>query len=194
MSFWNSGTGKAVTGKAEDAFTGDFSIIPNNTMALASIKSIKLSETKNGEGNTEDCYLVTWKIEDENFMGRLVTQKIKVFSGSPEQIQRNLNMFKLLLDLCEYKPKHANAPTEEELSSIQGKILGIQVREWHMPKKEGGMMSGNFVAEIHATSGFEPKVGKVLEVKVNEGVESALTRQSRAKQPDMHFQDDSIPF
>lgn len=196
--FWSSGTGEKVTGNPELAFAGDFSIIPNNTMVLAAIKSIKMAEHKGAGGVTEDCYLVTWKITSDMFKGREVTQKIKVFAGTPESIQRNLNMLKLLMDLCGFVPKHSNAPTEEDLAVMNGKILGIKIREWQMPKADGSMGNGNFVSEIHPAADFVPEIGTKMEA-MKGGVDSALTRASRAKESNeinaLHqVMDDEIPF
>lgn len=195
MSFWNSGTGAVVTGNPNEAFTGDFTIIPNNTMVLAAIKSIKLGDYKDSNKQIQDCYIVIWKIQSDLFKGREVSQKIKVFSGEAASIQRNLNMLKRLMVLCEFIPKHANAPTEQDLLPLTGKTLGVKIREWESIKDDGSMGSGNFVSEIHATDGFIVELGMKMH-EFGRQVDSALTRASRAKESDTinDFVNDVIPF
>jgi len=106
MSFWISRTGKGISGSAEDAFTRDFELIPNNTMALAKIASFV---------NNKNEYLeVMWKITSDSYKNREVRQKIKCFSGKDEQIDRALNMLKLIMDLCTFKPSHGDAPSNED--------------------------------------------------------------------------------
>ncbi len=96
MNFWTSGSGAPITGAPDKAFLQDFTVIPNNTMALAAIKSFMIAE----ENATAYCasasryYQIIWKISSVDFKGREVKQKIKPFDGKPEQIDRALNMLK----------------------------------------------------------------------------------------------------
>lgn len=189
-SFWSSGTGKQITGKPEDSFIGDFSVIPNNTQCLAQIKLfeiIKLSD------ETPSHLSIIWKITSDDYKGREVNQKIKVFDGKPEQIDRNLNMLKLVMDLCQFKPSHSGCPTNEDLMKMHGKICGIKIREWAMPKNDGsGMSHGNFVAEVHPAQGFVCEIGTPMEINTSSinSLESAFSRNSL---PLLEVNDD-IPF
>jgi len=194
MSFWNSGGGN-VTGNPQDAFVSDFTIIPNNTTAPASIKSISLIEKENRFNNSTDKYYeFTYKLLSGDFKGREVAQKIKCFQGEQSSIQRALNMLKLIMDLCDYKPSHGGEPTAQELMSMQGKVLGIKIREWQMQKVDGsGTMEGNFVAEVHKIDDkFITETGVKLKPKMPEA----------SKHHDNGFdnftpdneKDDSIPF
>jgi hypothetical protein len=191
-SFWLSGTGMQITGKPEDAFISDFSIIPDGTVATAMLKKI-VTVTKDNQytATTEKYYEATWKILDGEFKNREVTQKIKCFNGKPEQIDRNLNMLKLLMILCEFKPTHSNAPDDLDMMPMIGKQVVIKIREWSMPKNDGGIIEGNFVSELHKIGDIEPMVGVKKEVisKPTRGVESALTRN-----PKMIDLNDDLPF
>ena len=162
MGFWTSRSGKQITGKAEDAFTRDFELIPNNTTAIAQIKSFVNAKTKDGALTHLE---IIWKITSDKFKGREVRQKIKCFDGKEEQIDRALNMLKLIMDLCGFKPTHNDAPTDADLMKMNGKVCGIKIREFAMPKSDGpGYTQGNFVAEVHPAADFKCEVGEKLEL------------------------------
>ncbi len=193
-NFWKSGTGAEVTGDPKKAFLPDFSIIPDNTYALAKIEIFEfVSKVSTYDQSVQQYYEITWKITDGDFINRVVSQKIKVFDGKPEAIDRNLNMMKLIMDLCNFKPKHADAPNTNDLMPMVGKILGIKIREYSVPKKDGtGMLTGNNVSEVHPTTGFKPATGVKLEVvHTANGVDSALTRNPRGAD---NLAIDDIPF
>jgi hypothetical protein len=190
--FWTSGTGITPTGRPEDAFVSDFSIIPEGTCADALIKSFVLIEKENKFSNKNDkFYAITWKLVNGDFKSREVTQKIKCFDGKPEQIDRALNMLKLIMQLCDFKPTHNEAPQDIELIPMLNKILSIKIGEWSMPKQDGGIMEGNFVRECWRAGelGTETGVKAVVEHKPTRGVESALTRN--AGMPELS---DDLPF
>lgn len=197
MSFWTSGTGKTLTGKPEDAFVRDFSIIPDGTQAEAMIKHFILIDRPNEyTGSNDKYYEILYKLITGDFKGREVSQKIKCFAGKPEQIDRNLNMMKLIMELCDFKPKHSNEPTDADLMPMQGKMVSIKISEWSMEKKDGsGMMEGNFVSEVHKSGAIPTETGtKQIVTKSpsqKKGVESALTRNQPQVEMNM---DDDIPF
>ena len=134
-------------------------------------------------------YQVIYKLLDGDYKSREVTQKIKCFDGKPEQIQRNLNMLKLVMQLCELKPSTAKAPMDLELLPMLGKILSIKIGEWSMPKNDGGMMEGNFVREVHPTGSLATETGVKAEV-VHRPTDSALNRNAAL----LELADDGIPF
>jgi hypothetical protein len=182
--FWASRTGGQITGSDKDSFLPDFTIIPNGTTAKAQIKKFELVEQVNKFTQSEEVfYEITWKIIDGDFKSREVSQKIKPFVEKAESIDRALNMLKRVFDLCNYKPTHANAPTSQELMAMHNKILGIKIREWSQPKRDGsGFMEGNFVSEVHAiTDQFKVEVGEKLATPVinSSSPESALNRNPR---------------
>ncbi len=190
MSFWKSGSGCEITGKPQDAFIGDFELIPNNTQALASIKSFNLVEKENKYTGVNDKFFnVNFKIIDGQFKSREVAMKIKCFSGKPEQIDRNLNMLRLIMELCDFKPSHDGEPTDIELGFMIGKIVSIKIKEWDMPKADGsGIMQGNFVSEVHKSGAIPTETGVKAEV-VHRPTDSALQRNSGM--PEL---DDGLPF
>lgn len=195
MSFWQSGSGTPITGEASKAFAGDFRTIPEGTMAHASIHAFELvNKEQTDYAPAMKFYQITWKLTSGEFKNRQVTQKIKCFDGSPEAIDRNLNMLKLVMDLCKFKPAHAEAPTQQDLMPMMGAILGVKIREWSMPKKDGsGMMEGNFVAEVFSPVGFEDEAGVKAEVKhVESNVDSAFSRNKPVE--DELFSRDDVPF
>jgi len=192
MSFWTSGTGSAISGDPKKAFLLEFGVIPNGTCALAKIQNFELIEKTGFDGKPEKYYQIVWKITDGEFTGREVTQKIKVFDGKPEQIDRALNMMKLVMDLTDYVITNADAPNNNDLLKMVGKTLGIKIREWSMPKQDGsGMAEGNFVSEVHGVTGFQQVTGKKAEV-VTHHLESALSRNANMK-TGIELVDD-IPF
>lgn len=189
VSFWTSGTGEMPTGLPQDAFVSDFSIIPEGTSASAMIKSFTIVEKENKySGTTDKFYNVVYRLLDGNFKSREVTQKIKCFDGKPEQIQRALNMLKLVMQLCDFKPSHNNAPGDIELITMVNKVVSIKIGEWSMPKADGGIIEGNFVREVHASGAIVTETGVKAEV-VHRPTDSALQRN--ATLPEL---DDGLPF
>ncbi len=198
--FWESELGE-VTGNAADAFAKDmFKIIPDNTMALAKIESFTNQEYK----DTGFKYLqVEWLLTDGDFKGQKVTQKLKVYGGDgydkdPAKTKhRALNMFKLLFQLFNMKPKHAGAPTDQDLALFNGKIAGIKIRETE-PNLEGKQY--NWVSEVHESQGFKSETGAHLVVNVvkqsnNNGSSSAIESAfSRNQNQGVNATEDDIPF
>ena len=197
MSFWVSELGD-VTGKEADAFAKSFKQIPDGTMALARIESFANAEYQGFK------YLaIDWQLIDGDFKGQKIVQKLKVFGGDSydkdplRTKHRALNMFKLLYQLFSIKPKHNNAPSDEDLSLFVGKVAGIKIRETE-PNDQGKQY--NWVAEVHDAKGFKCETGVsviVTQVKKSEypgtGVESALTRNAYYSQ-DPGFSAEEIPF
>ena len=74
---------------------------------------------------------------------------------------------------------------------MKDKICGIQIQEFSMISAQGETIEGNWVSQVHPSSGFESKVGvkTVVEHKPTNGVDSALTRN--AIMPELN---DDLPF
>lgn len=192
-NFWTSGSGLQPTGETHKAFVPEFSTIPNNTTAVAQIKAFEVVN-KQINGIQQKFLQITWKIANGDFKGREVNQKIKPFEGSPEQIDRALNMLKLVMDLCEIKPTHAGEPTNQDLMKMHGKVCGIKIREWSMPKEDGsGMREGNFVAEVWPAKDFKVETGIKMETTViSHSIDTAFSRNPRSINLDDLDQD--LPF
>ena len=194
--FWSSKSGIPITGTPENSFSKSFVTIPEGTTAVARIKTFEIIE-KNSEYRGPEKYMqITYKITSGEFNDREVTQKIKPFDGEPKAIDRNLNMLKLVMDLCDFKPSHSGEPTNDDLRRMTGRILGIKIREWSLPKKDGsGMMEGNFVSEVAAASGFVVETGiKIVHIH-SMPTDSALSRNSNARVDGaMPGIDDDLPF
>lgn len=190
MDFWLSGTGVVPSGRPEDSFVGEFSVIPEGTCAPAVIKLFNLVEKENKYTNTTDkFYNVLFKLTDGAFKGREVTLKIKCFSGKPEQIQRNLNMLKLVLDICGFKPTHNGAPSDMELGFLINKPVAVKIGEYSIARtNEPGFIEGNFVRECWKVGEIATETGVKAEVKARP-TESALTRNAGI--PDL---DSDLPF
>lgn len=195
--FWTSPTGNIITGSAESAFLPDFTIIPDGTYAMALIKKFEtINKPMSQYSDAQKFIQITYKLADGDFKGREVIQKIKVFDGKPEQIERALNMLKLIMDLCGFKPDHNNEPTPAELSTMQGKVLGIKIREWSVPKQDGtGYIDGNYVSEVYDTKGFKSETGIKLEVKHElPDTSTAFSRNPRGQNLNNSETQDDIPF
>lgn len=156
MSFWESELGE-VTGTPEDAFAKSFKQIPDGTMALAKIESFVHDEYQGVKS-----LVVNWVLTDGDFKGSKVTQKLKVIDSDPRDKDpaktrhRGLNMMKLMYQLFNLKPKHANMPTNQDLAVFSGKIAGIKIRETE-PNEEGKQY--NWVSEVHDPKGFKCETG-----------------------------------
>lgn len=193
--FWSSDLGE-ITGKAEDAFAKSFTIIPDGTMALAKIESFVNDENQEGF----KCLVVNWVLNDGDFKGCKVTQKIKVFGGEPQYDKdpaktrhRALNMLKLLYQQFGLSPENKEPPSDKALMVFNGKIAGIKIRETE-PNADG--RSFNWVAEVHKAAGFKSETGVKLTVThaPSGSVDSALTRNKGYSDPGLKGLDDDIPF
>lgn len=195
MSFWKSESGAQITGTPEKAFIQDFTTIPEGTRALSSIKKFEVVNKEATQyADAQKFIQITHKLVDGEFRNREVVQKIKCFDGKPEQIERAKNMLMLVMKLCDYRPSHSNEPTTADLSEMVGKVVGIVIGEWSMPKSDGsGMMEGNFVREVHKSEGFECETGVKAEVvhTPNSHVDSAFSRNSKSGSDDLEM---DIPF
>jgi len=192
MSFWLSGLGVMPTGLPQDSFVSDFSIIPEGTQAAAVIKQFGLIEKHNEfKGIDEKFYQVTFKLSDGDYKNREVTLKIRCFEGKPEQIQRNLNIFKLILQLCDFQPTHQNAPTDHDLMVTIGKSMHIKISEYSLKRDDGTYFYGNNVREVHKLNTIKTETGikKITQQSADSGLESALTRNSKIAK-----ENDDVPF
>jgi hypothetical protein len=190
MSFWTSGTGLTPTGKPEDAFISDFTVIPEGTCATATIKAFTLVDKENKHtGKNDKFYQIIWKLCDGDFKSREVTQKIKCFSGEPKQIDRALNMLKLIMQLSNFKPTHNDAPQDIELITMLNQIASIKIGEWSMPKNDGTIMDGNFVREVWKSGELPTETGIKATPVIHRPTDSAFQRN--AKMPEL---DSDLPF
>ncbi|MFB1501523.1 hypothetical protein [Thiocapsa sp. N5-Cardenillas] len=193
MSFWTSGSGAPITGNLKDAKVPDFTVIPDGTMALAKIESFEFANKPATKyKGPETIYEIKWKITAGDFVNREVTQKIKPFDGKPFQIDRALNMMKLIMNLCHYTNHSNEAPDTESLKPMVGKILGIKISEYSIPKKdEPGNIEGNHVTEVHPAADFKCETGVKKEVvHSRSNVESAFSRNA----PEIGGALDDLPF
>lgn len=195
--FWESELGD-VTGSAADAFAKTFTQIPDGTMALAKIETFI-----NAEYQGNKYLLVEWLLTDGDFRGQKVQQKIKVW-GDPRDKDpaktrhRALNMLKLMYQTWNMKPKHSNAPTDQDLASFIGKAAGIKIRETE-PNDQGKQY--NWVSEVHETKGFVCETGTGLVITKTPShnyndhsqgpIDSAFSRNNNAQLDDNL---DDIPF
>lgn len=178
MSFWQSPTGKTLTGSAEDAFNSGFSPIPDGTMAVAMIKSFEFIESEQYQPR----YQVRWKIADGEFKNRELSQNIYAFEEDADKADKAKNMMMRIYKLCEHKPAHANAPTNADLAPMQGKLCSIKI---DMYKAKDGK-SRNLVSEVHE-SAYTPAAQEGL-------YDSALSKFGRSAPTSASPSDSDIPF
>ena len=192
MSFWTSPINQPITGSEKDAFIQDFTIIPEGTMAIGVIKSCTVEDKAATQYSEATKFIqVIYKLADGEFKNREVTQKIKVFDGKPEAIHRSLNMLKLLMTLCSYQPDHSREPTNQDLANLHGKVLGLKIGDWSMPREDGTIGEGNFIRELHPATGFKCETGVKAEIThTRSSVESAFSRNQPVKDSLL----DDVPF
>lgn len=187
MSFWTSRIeGQELTGRLEDCVLPDFENIPNGTTAPAQIKSFELVSKQINDKDV-DQYEIVYKITSGDFKGREVTQKIKAFDDKDTIAQRALNMLKLIYTLCGHIPKHSGVPTNEDHRALIGKVLGIKIGEWQMPRTnpkpdQSPFLTSNNVLEVHKMGPeFSTQTGikKELPKVTTSAIESAFSRNER---------------
>lgn len=197
MSFYTAPNGHKITGDADKAFINSFSVIPEGTRATAKIKAFEVINKEATQYGAAQKYIqVTYKLLAGDYTHREVTQKIKCYNGTDEQIERNLNMLVLIMKLCKFAPTHDKEPSAHELASMNGNVVGIVIGEWSMPKNDGGLMEGNFVREVHPSEGFINETGVKAEPKPMPVADSAFARDKArrdAQGQDELFGDD-VPF
>lgn len=176
MSFWQGQADKQLTGSAEDSFNGGFSPIPAGTIVVAMIKSFELSEN---DGYAPR-YQVKWKIADGEFKNREIYQNIFAFDSDIDRQYKAKNMMMRIYKLCGQKPSHSNAPTNEDLAVLQGKLCTIKIDMY--VGKDG--KKRNSLAEVHESS-YAPEQAQP------DLFDSALSRNKQAT--DVSLEDD-IPF
>lgn len=187
MSFWTDSNGGQLKGDADSAFVNKFQIIPDGTKSIAMIKDFNIKEFP----GSKPFYQISWQIISDEFKGQTVRQKLAVFDDEPKKQDRAKNMLKLICNLCDWKPTHTDAPSEPDLQRMKDKICGIQIQEFSMVSAQGETIEGNWVSQVHPSSGFATEVGvkAVVEHKPASRVESALTRNS--VMPDLN---EDLPF
>lgn len=192
--FWNSGTGKTITGLPQDSFLKDFTLIPDGTIANSTIIKFCLIDKINEYTGTNDkCYEVTFKLSDGDFVKREVRMKIKVFDSTPETRDRNLNLLKLIMDLCHFKPTHNNAPSDDDLSPMIGKFVSVKIVQWDIVTKEGKQLEGNRVSEVYKSLSVPTETGQLI-TPLSSAPTSSNDSALQRNQPNYDVPDDSIPF
>ncbi len=183
-NFWISELGP-LSGDSSDAFAKTFRQVPDNTMALAKIKSMK------NEAFGDSKYLnVSWMLTDGEFKGQTIFQKLHVFDADPKRRHKALNMLMLMYKLFDLKPASNDAPTDQELKAFENKFAGIRVQET-APNEKGKVY--NWVSEVHPAQGFVCETGHTT--VVTHTVNSALSRNSNSRvDGGMPGIDDDIPF
>lgn len=191
-AFWHSDLGE-ISGTPEESFTRTFDIIPDSTMAIAQIESVLNDDFAGSQLKT---IKIDWVITSGDFTGQHVFQKIKCYDEDPKVRHKALNTLKLIYNMYNLKPTHANAPTDQDLAVFVKKSAGIKIQEWSMTRADGTTGHGNFVSEIHPASGFTCVTGKRKDFAPvppkHHNLESALTRNHRAN--NIAELDDDIPF
>lgn len=179
MSFWQLSNGQKPTGEEKDAFTSDFALIPNGTKAPGKIKKFFINDSWG-----TPFISIHWQLLEGEYANRIVFQKINVMDEKPEKSDKAKNMLMLIFKLLGFTPTHANMPTDADLSTMIGKVLGIKILEYHT--KDG--KEGNYVGEVHIVDdSFVVETG-------HSPVDSALSRNSRVASFGDPIVDDAIPF
>ena len=180
MSFWTSKSGMPINGSDEYCFTGGFAAIPDGTQAQAMIKSFELKESQDYAPR----YSIRWKLMDGKFKGREVNQNIYAFERDAEKADKALNMMMRIYKLCGYVPKHEDAPTNNDLMPMQGKVCSIKI-SLYVGKKDG--KEYNNVVEVHAGGVLPTIEGVSPSIVESSPIETAFSRNNNAS-----FDDDFL--
>jgi hypothetical protein len=189
MSFFTSRTGKEITGSEENSFTSNFRSLPDNTQAVAMIKSFKENEYLG-----DKFYQIIWKLLDGDFANSEVKQSIRVFDADDYKAQTALNMMFRIFKLCNHTKEYTNPPTNEDLAELRGCILSIKIGNGII-----GDRDTTWVREVWKEGEIETCTGETKIVTSapsqtshdREPMDSALSRNAQAKQS---APDDDIPF
>lgn len=189
MSFFKSRTGAPINGSEENSFTTNFRSLPDNTQAVAVIKSFTLKEYM-GDKN----YQVIWKLVDGDFKGAEVKQSIRPFEDDDNKAQRALNMMYRLLRLADHPIDFRDAPTDSDLATMKGKIFSI--------KTGFGIIQGEertWVREVWRQGDIETCTGdtkpaSVIPTSQNNAVHNEQSALERHNKLISNTDDSDIPF
>lgn len=181
-SWWELSTGQKPSGSESASFASNFLQIPDNTTANAKIKSF---EPKEFDG--QKSFQIVWTLIDGEYKGAMVKQSITPYAQETVKADRAKEMFVRLYNLCDLKPKHANEPTKEDLSSFNGKACSIKIGN--------GIIQGverTWVREVHSADHLPVETGHTP-VMVGSPVDSAFSRNPKTSKMDNDLGDD-VPF
>lgn len=184
MSFWQSRTGREITGDEQSSFVGNFRAIPDNTVVTAIIKNFSMQTSQIGEMYHQ----IVWTLVDGDFAGAEVKQSLNTQQQNDAKAQRALNMFMRVLKLCNVTLAHNDTPNDGDLAPCKGKILCIKIGNTVI---EGRDIT--YVKEVHKEGALATITGETKPQKVVTstpelpGGDSALTSYSRAKEGDVPF-------
>ena len=178
MSFYKTSTGQPITGDPEKAYGSGFSLIPPDTFAVASIKSFLAVEDQYGQR-----YQIRWKIAEGHYKGRELSQNLYAFDQDKNRSDRAKEMIVLVFKLCNHKPTHVKAPSNEDLAPLVGKLCTIKIDAYK--GKDG--QDRNLVSEVHAQYYEAPKQDNFSDYAAH-----SLPKAEHVEIPD-NF-DQEIPF
>ncbi len=184
MSFWNSRTGDPITGDEKSSFSSNnnFKHIPDGTTLNAMI--INASHFIY-EGEIK--YQFIFKAIDGDFQGDEIKKVLSPYDLDDKKAQKSLNIFKRMYILCDLKPTHSDAPTDEDLCDFKFKTLSLKIGNNFINGKEV-----TWISEFYAQDHFKPETGLTINTeKYKSELDSALTRNSKKNATDL---DDDLPF
>jgi len=186
MSFFTLSSGSVASGDPMAAFIADMSVIPNNSMVLATLEKCEVKEFRGTK-----TFSVTWKMLNL-FKNQIVRQKIDVFSDNEKKADRAKEMFMLIFKICNVNVQDKNhGPTPNELYQLERKVCGLRIREYSLVGDDGVTREGNFVSELHDTKGFIEAVGEKMVAKETKSRPNPTQDFDELNPPMI---DDEIPF
>jgi len=178
MSFYSPMSNMTIDGSDENSNLKEFDLIPDGTQVPVVIQDAVFTPAV---GEYEQRYDVTYQIAEGEYKKQVVRQKIKCFDLDPIKRDRAVNQLMRLFKLCETKPTHTNAPANEDLAPLKGKVIGINIGQWDFNGKQGNFVRGTYAIDDK----FETKTGRFIEPKT--------TTPAPTTQGTVNL-DDDIPF
>lgn len=186
MSFYTLSDGTKPSGSAEEANIMVATTIPDETKALAKVTSAKLKDLEWGK-----FYEIEWELTSTAYKGFKVKQKIKCFDEDAKKADRAKQMLVRLFKVLNFKPLHGEAPTDQDLVELNGRVSGIKVQQWFFNGKDG-----NWVSSLYESDGFESEEGVLKQAPVETRMppncnDSQIQMYETASSKEF---DDDIPF
>lgn len=179
MAFWQV-DGHTIDGSAENANSGSFSLIPDDTIALASIK--EMDRASFGE---EPYYInVQWKIQSGPFKGAVVFQKIKVNEADKNKRAKHLNMLMRIFKMAQKSPPPGE-PEKMHYMQLLGTAADIHIREWEQEGKKGNWISALYPPNTESAKQQKESANMAAEVQAATEMFGDITPTAS---------DDEIPF
>jgi len=182
MNFWADI--ETQTNEQQNNTAAKFDVLPDGTTARAMLEGVELKTWEDNES-----FSLTWRIVDGDFAKRVVWQTLDIFNkDNAKRASRHKSLLAKMYEVTGI-PRPAERPWTNDILKLQGKLIGLKIREFpRINERTGEMQNSNWIESIHADdASFVTKTGVKLDTsKAN----MAPAKPAAAKPSAPEFNDD----